>query len=82
MAAAVALVQGYLHVNGHFQVAEFPVLEALRDSQVRTVTDLDRLAYRFAGAGHDLVRGRGHRPRDPPQRRSILLSAVPRTEVT
>lgn len=64
MNTAVALVQAYLHVNGYFTVAEYPVLEALRGDQVRTVTDLDILAYRFAGAGHDMVGGGGHRPLD------------------
>lgn len=63
MDTAVALVQAYLHVNGYFTIAEYPVLEALRADQVRTVTDLDILAYRFPGAGHDLVGG-GHRPQE------------------
>ena len=63
MDTAVALVQAYLHVNGYFTVAEYPVLEAQRaDHHVRTVTDLDVLAYRFPGAGHYLVGGGGHRP--------------------
>jgi hypothetical protein len=65
MDAAVGLVQAYLHVNGYFTVVEYPVLEAGRAGQVRTVTDLDILAYRFAGAGHDLVTGRGHEPMAP-----------------
>jgi hypothetical protein len=43
-------------------VAEYPVLEALPADRVRTVTDLDVLAYRFAGAGHELAHTRGHRP--------------------
>lgn len=65
MDTAVALVQAYLHVNGYFTVTEYPVLEALRNGQqVRTVTDLDILAYRFAGAGHDVVSGGTHRPLD------------------
>lgn len=64
MDTAVALVQAYLHVNGYFTVAEYPVLEALHDRQARTVTDLDILAYRFADAGHDLVHGPGNRPLD------------------
>ena len=62
MDTSVALVQAYLHVNGYFTVAEYPVLEAFRDEHARSVTDLDILAFRFAGAGHDVVRGRGHRP--------------------
>ncbi|GAA4371009.1 MULTISPECIES: hypothetical protein [Nocardioides] len=58
MDTAVALVQAYLHVNGYFTVVEHPVLESLRAGQVRTVTDLDVLAYRLPGAGHDLIHGR------------------------
>lgn len=61
MDTSVALVQAYLHVNGYFTVAEYPVLEAYRGDHARTVTDLDILAFRFAGAGHDLIRGRGRR---------------------
>ena len=61
MDTSVALVQAYLHVNGYFTVAEYPVLEAFRD-HARAVTDLDILAFRFAGAGHDVIRGRGRGP--------------------
>jgi len=59
MDTAVALVQAYLHVNGYFTVAEYPVLESFRSDHARTVTDLDILAFRFAGAGHEVIRGRG-----------------------
>ena len=62
MDSAVALVQAYLHVNGYFTVAEYPVLEAFRGEHARSVTDLDILAFRFAGTGHDVIRGRGRRP--------------------
>lgn len=62
MDSSVALVQAYLHVNGYFTVAEYPVLEASRGEVARSVTDLDILAFRFAGAGHDVIRGREHRP--------------------
>lgn len=58
MDTAVSLVQAYLHVNGYFTVVEHPVLESLRAGQVRTVTDLDVLAYRLPGAGHDLIHRR------------------------
>jgi hypothetical protein len=47
---AVALVQAYLQVNGYFTVTEFPVLDASSHGY-RTATDLDILAFRFAGAG-------------------------------
>ena len=62
MDTSVALVQAYLHVNGYFTVAEYPVLEAYRGDHARTVTDLDVLAFRFADAGHEVIRGRGRRP--------------------
>lgn len=64
MDTAVALVQAYLNVNGYFTVVEYPVLEVGSAGQVRTVTDIDILAHRFAGAGHELVTDRG----DPPPR--------------
>lgn len=54
---AVALVQAYLRVNGYFTVAEYPVVESTR-SGVRTMTDLDLLAFRFPRAGR-LVPARG-----------------------
>jgi hypothetical protein len=62
MDTSVALVQAYLHVNGYFTVAEYPVLESYRVGHARTVTDLDILAFRFAVAGHDVVRGRERKP--------------------
>ena len=62
MDTAVALVQAYLHVNGYFTVVEYPVLEAYRATPARSVTDLDVLAVRFSGAGHEIIRGHGHRP--------------------
>lgn len=62
MDTAVALVQAYLNVNGYFTVVEYPVLEALRNDQTRTVTDLDVLAFRFSGAGHEVIHGAGHVP--------------------
>ena len=62
MDTAVALVQAYLHVNGYFTVAEYPVLEAYRGDQARTVTDIDILAFRFAAAGHDVIHGRRRQP--------------------
>jgi hypothetical protein len=62
MDTSVALVQAYLHVNGYFTVAEYPVLEVLRGEHPRTVTDLDLLAFRFPGAGHEIIRGRTLQP--------------------
>ena len=51
---SVSLVQTYLHVNGYFTVAEYPIVEATRTGGIRTATDLDILAFRFAGAGRRL----------------------------
>ena len=62
MDTAVALVQAYLNVNGYFTVVEYPVIEASRGKPARAVTDLDVLAFRFAGAGHEIVRGHQHVP--------------------
>lgn len=62
MDTAVALVQAYLNVNGYFTVVEYPILEAYGGTQARSVTDLDVLAVRFTGAGHEVIRGQSHRP--------------------
>jgi len=63
MDTAVALVQDSLQINGYFTVAEYPVLEAARRGVPgRSVTDLDILALRFAGAGHEVIRGQTHGP--------------------
>ena len=40
---AVALGQTYLHVNGYFTVAEYPIIASGRHGSYRTVTDLDIL---------------------------------------
>ena len=47
---AVALVQAYLHINGYFTVTEYPVVEAMKHRNYRTMTDLDILAFRFPAA--------------------------------
>lgn len=47
---AVALVQAYLHMNGCFTVAEYPIVGSGWHGGYRTVTDLDILAFRFPGA--------------------------------
>ena len=48
---AVALVESYLRVNGYFTVTEYPLIEVAKYGEYRTATDLDVLAFRFAGAG-------------------------------
>lgn len=55
---AVAIVESYLRVNGYFTVTEHPIVEAAKGGEHRTVTDLDILAFRFPGAGRELVIGR------------------------
>jgi len=57
---AVALVQAYLHINGYFSVAEYPVIEAVgKERNYRIATDLDILAFRFPDAGHLIPGKRG-----------------------
>lgn len=72
MADAVDPVRAYLHVNGYFTVTEYPVLEQLRAGGHRTVTDLDLLAVRFAGAGPVAVTSQTGRPVVP-----VLLEPDP-----
>ena len=55
---AVALVEAYLHLNGYFTVAEYPVVEAMKDGGIRVATDLDILAFRFSRAGLSAFRRR------------------------
>lgn len=59
MDTAVALVQTYLHVNGYFTVTEYPLVEALKRGQVRSRTDLDIIAFRFAPGEETRARLRG-----------------------
>lgn len=56
---AVALVETYLRLNGFFTVTEYPVIEARRSGDFRTVTDLDLLAFRFPGDGRVTRRPQG-----------------------
>ena len=44
---AVALVQAYLQLNGYFTSAEYPVIAGTSRSGIRTITDIDILAFRF-----------------------------------
>jgi hypothetical protein len=55
---AVALVQAYLRINGYFTVAEYPILESHGANSVQMATDIDILAFRFAGALRQIA-GRG-----------------------
>jgi hypothetical protein len=44
---AVSLVQTYLQLNGYFTSAEYPIIASARRNAVRTITDIDILAFRF-----------------------------------
>lgn len=52
---AVAIVQAYLHLNGYFTVTEYPIIESLTGDNYRMATDIDIMAFRFPGAGHQLI---------------------------
>ena len=53
MDTAVALVKAYLQINGYFCVSEYPLMETTKGGNVRTVSDLDILAFRFPHAGRE-----------------------------
>lgn len=44
---AVSLVQTYLQLNGYFTSAEYPIIASARRGGVRTITDIDILAFRL-----------------------------------
>jgi len=48
---AVTLVRAYLQLNGYFVVTEYPLVEMDEQKKMRTVTDIDILAFRFAHTG-------------------------------
>lgn len=48
---AVSLVRAYLQLHGFFVVTEYPLVELDDQKKMRTVTDIDILAFRFAHAG-------------------------------
>ena len=54
---AVSLVQAYLQLNGYFTSAEYPIMAGAGRNGVRTITDIDVLAFRFP-SGLPLSRGR------------------------
>ena len=49
MDSAVALVNAYLHVQGYFTVAEYPVIKRDKHESYSTVTEPRILAIRFPG---------------------------------
>ncbi len=53
---AVSLVQTYLQLNGYFTSAEYPIIAAAGRSGVRTITDIDILAFRFPSGLPNAVR--------------------------
>lgn len=52
---AVALVRTYLQLNGYFTITEYPVMARAGSHQFRSLTDIDIMAFRFAGAADMLV---------------------------
>src|SRR5881394_881026 len=44
---AVSLVQTYLQLNGYFTSAEYPIMASAGRNSVRSLTDIDILAFRF-----------------------------------
>lgn len=44
---AVSLVQTYLQLNGYFTSAEYPIMASAGRQGVRSITDIDILAFRF-----------------------------------
>jgi hypothetical protein len=48
--AATKLVQAYLHINGYFTAAEYPLVDLKQGEPPRIVTDIDMLAMRFGRA--------------------------------
>jgi hypothetical protein len=46
---AVSLVQTYLQLNGYFTSAEYPIMASTGRTGVRSITDIDILAFRFPG---------------------------------
>jgi hypothetical protein len=54
MYTSVAFVQAYLHVNGYFRVAEYPVLEAIRVLNA-SCCDADRMVRQYLLHAYSLV---------------------------
>ena len=61
---AVALVEAYLHANGYFTVAEYPVMAALPKGGYASATDVDLLALRLCEAGGVVTARSGRAPED------------------
>lgn len=61
MDTAVALVKAYLQINGYFCVSEYPLMERTKAGNVRSVSDLDILAFRFPYAGREASGLRKHK---------------------
>ncbi len=60
---AVSLVQTYLQLNGYFTSAEYPIMASAGRSGVRTITDIDILAFRFPGGLPSATRVRKRAPK-------------------
>lgn len=64
MDPAVALVQAYLRLNGYFTETEYSIV-TLHGKNAITLTDVDVLAIRFAGAGRWIPSKQEAMPCDP-----------------
>ena len=54
---AVSLVQTYLQLNGYFTSAEYPIMASAGRNGVRSITDIDILAFRFPRVSLRSARG-------------------------
>ena len=63
---AVALVQAYLQLNGYFTSAEYPIVASAGRGGVRSITDVDVLAFRFP-TGFPTARPLSRRARKSPR---------------
>jgi len=55
---AVSLVQTYLQLNGYFTSAEYPIMASAGRTGVRSITDIDILAFRFPAGLPSMTPGR------------------------
>lgn len=64
MDAATKLVQAYLHINGYFTAAEYPLVDLEQGELPRIVTDIDMLAVRFGRDTRATGKGKSDKNRE------------------
>lgn len=64
MDAATKLVQAYLHINGYFTAAEYPLVDLEQGEPPRIVTDIDMLAVRFGRNAKGTVKRKSDKNRE------------------